>query len=1180
MKKKLVVLAAVLLLAASGWAVTPGINGFSSQEGGTDHQQDLMYQVSSGNNLIFTVSVNQPVTFEWAVNKSTIASVNPNTFSWTVPEEKGIWEIHLRCWNASNEETHQEWVVSTLTADEAPTVFDYFTDKKSSGRSEADPWGRALPEWSGGSEAPHVTSGFVNSSEGITWSRTPSRAAYGTWKFKYRFPEAMNGQRAVAGFGFNYIQASGSSGGTYSFSQLSDSHHHCVITHSEADFSIDYDDGVYLRDPWYTVTIVRTPDGWLYMYRNDRIEFLAHDEKVAFSETVFLDMRNTQQEKIYFDCLEIYKDKFLFPGENISYTEYTSNYEWKNGHSYPLKKEGIVLRGRGITLAEIAQAVNPALFAYNQVTKTAISYVNLVVDEGAELLINNETLKFSGSADGGLEFALKYASRLEVQNSTIASDNQFYWVWNISGSTTHYGYETKLAEGFYPDYYDFVMVLAGAYHGCFIAKNSVIDNSAHLFFDSPYDLDISETKITNLHETDIGNYTFTGSYSDPVRDLRTHLKGEKGFWVCTDDINLDNFNLRNISFAGSSLFNLTFLINAYRDRLNVYDLNLTNGNILIKESLAGTASQSHTVNSDGPPYDWKSYLDSGLGLVNCKFGEVSLSPGLFADCDGKPVRKFAAVKNYLDIQVVDVNKNPVSGASVTARNEIDNRNFPVENISTSKPYTGDADAVDGGEYEGFYHHRRVLQGAPVVSALTGTDGHTALPSDKENSLVVTDYVKKIEDSPDGLKISWVSLWTNTRYVGLDLYNSAQGNIAHQVNFVNLQSGAKHHYRISYNAENKTIALLVTVPGGQTVWDSGALKIEAEIAPLRFNQIAFRTRKQNATNNIAWDSGKIKLETSVYRGKFIFNFDNLKLTVHDSLLENNDFSTAPNLLGTGTEEKYYNLAASTDGKSFIWEFDLDLTEFDTDGPQAEIWLRDSNDLKDATVKTINYTYTIKAEKDGLAGEIKGVDPDSGWYRTNPDLPSKTVVVVLGGQSYITDDESKPTVLISSPLDGAKVFGVVPVKAAASDNYGVNKVEFYLDDLLVSSISAPPYQWLWDTQTAAEGDHRLKVVAYDGNNNQAENTITVKVVRLASLVVYPNPFIKGKSGESKIIFANLPAIAEIRIYTVSGKLLWTVEHKDSVAGGLEEWDVSEIDSGIYLYTIISSEGKKKGKVSIVK
>ncbi|MBU4248491.1 MAG: hypothetical protein KKG09_10935, partial [Verrucomicrobia bacterium] len=39
------------------------------------------------------------------------------------------------------------------------------------------------------------------------------------------------------------------------------------------------------------------------------------------------------------------------------------------------------------------------------------------------------------------------------------------------------------------------------------------------------------------------------------------------------------------------------------------------------------------------------------------------------------------------------------------------------------------------------------------------------------------------------------------------------------------------------------------------------------------------------------------------------------------------------------------------------------------------------------------YTITAEKGGLTGNAKGVKPDESWYRSDPKVPTKTVVIIL-------------------------------------------------------------------------------------------------------------------------------------------------------------------------------------------
>ena len=959
-----------------------------------DDNKDLMYLVEKGDLIEFSVTVDEPASFSWKVNKIE-QNKSSNKLVFSVPEEDGIWEIHVIAYNEFGE-SHQEWVISTLNEEEAPEIFDYFTDKKSFNRSMTDPWNRTLPEWSGGSDyAPHVSKGFVDSSEEETWATIPSSIAYGTWRFKYRFPEAME-RCGGEGIGFTYINAYGENWGSYRFSQCCDSHHHCVISHSKAEFSIDYDDGVVLRDNWYTVTIIRTHDGWVYMFRDDRIEFLAHDNKVNTSESIFLSIVNPDSPKRYFDCLEVYADKYLFPNKGIYYGEYFSNYYCQNYKSYPIKKSGIIVKGRNVTLAKIADVINNSLlFTYNQATRTADCYTNLVLDEGAQLSIRNEKLRFHCSHDGELEFALKYASEISIENSVLTSANEYYWVWNIAGSTTHYGYEIKLDEGRNPGYYDFVMVLAGSYHGRFRVINSVINNTAHIFFDSPYELKIENTDILNLHEVDIGNYTFRGSYEDAVKDMRTFVAGRKGLWIYTDDMNLDDFTLRNIRFSEADQpLNLTFLINAHRDKLALYNINAENSYFIIKESLAQTYRQSHDCYSNGPPYNWKSYIESGISLVNCIFKDVLLTPGLFTDCDGKYVRKFAAVKYYLDVKVVDKDGNPVPNATITITNEVDNANFPAENLEVIKPFTGDLDAVDAGEYCGFYHHFRVVEGLPLNCTFTGMDGHTPLPSDREKTIVITDYVKKMEDAFDAVRLSWVSHQGNVKYIRFDVYDELHGNILHKIKSIDLKSGDYFHVKIFYNPSNQTIRLVITDEEGAVVWDTGEVRLMAKIDPFNFNQLAFEVRKKDATNDISWDGSHIKMDTSVYRGHILAYFDNNTITANGKIIEDNDYSADPGL--TPIDEnvvEYYNLSSSTGGKAFMWDFDLKLADFTTDGPWVAVWLRNDNYTFDDKVKTINYTYNITATKDGKKTTVEGFDIDEEWHREYPSFPTKTLVINL-------------------------------------------------------------------------------------------------------------------------------------------------------------------------------------------
>jgi hypothetical protein len=87
---------------------------------------------------------------------------------------------------------------------------------------------------------------------------------------------------------------------------------------------------------------------------------------------------------------------------------------------------------------------------------------------------------------------------------------------------------------------------------------------------------------------------------------------------------------------------------------------------------------------------------------------------------------------------------------------------------------------------------------------------------------------------------------------------------------------------------------------------------------------------------------------------------------------------------------------------------------------------------------------------------------------------------------------------------------------------------------------------------------------------------------SVVVVPNPFhIQGASNyesEKRIVFLNLPAYANIHIYTMTGDRVQTLEHDSST--GDDDWDrqetfsTMEIVSGIYIFVVEELDGPRGG------
>ncbi|MFH1352060.1 MAG: Ig-like domain-containing protein [bacterium] len=96
-----------------------------------------------------------------------------------------------------------------------------------------------------------------------------------------------------------------------------------------------------------------------------------------------------------------------------------------------------------------------------------------------------------------------------------------------------------------------------------------------------------------------------------------------------------------------------------------------------------------------------------------------------------------------------------------------------------------------------------------------------------------------------------------------------------------------------------------------------------------------------------------------------------------------------------------------------------------------------------------------------------------------------------QIAVTADNTPPDVSIINPPDGSISSGTVNISAAASDNIGISKVEFYIDGDLKSTDSSSPYNWDWDTISYGESTHTVKVIAYNTANQIKSATHTVTV-----------------------------------------------------------------------------------------
>jgi peptidoglycan/xylan/chitin deacetylase (PgdA/CDA1 family) len=96
-----------------------------------------------------------------------------------------------------------------------------------------------------------------------------------------------------------------------------------------------------------------------------------------------------------------------------------------------------------------------------------------------------------------------------------------------------------------------------------------------------------------------------------------------------------------------------------------------------------------------------------------------------------------------------------------------------------------------------------------------------------------------------------------------------------------------------------------------------------------------------------------------------------------------------------------------------------------------------------------------------------------------------------------DTTAPQVTLTSPVNGAKVSGVVRLEANASDvGSGVLRVDFYVDGKILSSATSVPYRVNWNTNNNKQvprGSHTIYAVAVDrAGNSRVSTSITVTVV----------------------------------------------------------------------------------------
>ena len=90
-----------------------------------------------------------------------------------------------------------------------------------------------------------------------------------------------------------------------------------------------------------------------------------------------------------------------------------------------------------------------------------------------------------------------------------------------------------------------------------------------------------------------------------------------------------------------------------------------------------------------------------------------------------------------------------------------------------------------------------------------------------------------------------------------------------------------------------------------------------------------------------------------------------------------------------------------------------------------------------------------------------------------------------------DTTPPELTIVSPTSGSTVGEIVQIKVQTTDESGILKVDFYIQNSMVLSDTTLPYEYEWNTTTNQDGEYKVKVVSFDTKENFVESEISVTV-----------------------------------------------------------------------------------------
>ncbi|MCF8245613.1 MAG: type IX secretion system sortase PorU [Saprospiraceae bacterium] len=235
--------------------------------------------------------------------------------------------------------------------------------------------------------------------------------------------------------------------------------------------------------------------------------------------------------------------------------------------------------------------------------------------------------------------------------------------------------------------------------------------------------------------------------------------------------------------------------------------------------------------------------------------------------------------------------------------------------------------------------------------------------------------------------------------------------------------------------------------------------------------------------------------------------------------------------------------------------------------------------------LSYYAADESQMEDAAGNYKGIIVGGTDENALADDQGPKVEVFMNNESFVFGGITNPNPVLLAKLEdnnGINVIGnsvghdLAGILDKNSQNtYKLN--DFYeaaLDDYTKGEVRYPLY-------SLAEGRHQIKVQAWDIANNPAEGyteflVVTSPEVALRHVLNYPNPFTTSTCFMFEHNQAGQDLDVMVQIYTVSGRLIKTLEERINStgyrlgSGDCIQWDGRDdygdpLAKGVYVYKV---------------